>query len=61
MKDSGVEWIGEIPENWQRTALLNNLRTFITDGPHETVFFVCGPVRSRNRYFWIELIQTILP
>lgn len=36
MKDSGVEWIGEIPENWQRTALLNNLRTFITDGPHET-------------------------
>lgn len=36
MKDSGVEWIGEIPVDWKRTSLLNNLRTFITDGPHET-------------------------
>lgn len=36
MKDSGVEWIGEIPTDWERTSLLNNLRTFITDGPHET-------------------------
>lgn len=36
MKDSGVEWISEIPVDWKRTSLLNNLRTFITDGPHET-------------------------
>lgn len=36
MKDSGVEWIGEIPEDWDRTSLLNLLRTNISDGPHET-------------------------
>lgn len=36
MKDSGVEWIGEIPENWDRTILLNILRCSIADGPHET-------------------------
>ena len=36
MKDSGVEWIGEIPEDWKRTSLLNLLKTQISDGPHET-------------------------
>lgn len=36
MKDSGIEWIGEIPETWERSHLLNVLRGAITDGPHET-------------------------
>lgn len=36
MKDSGVEWIGAIPVDWDRTKLLHALRSFITDGPHET-------------------------
>ena len=36
MKDSGIEWIGQIPENWNRTTLLNLLRCNIADGPHET-------------------------
>ena len=36
MKDSGVEWIGMIPEEWDRVSLLNTLSTKITDGPHET-------------------------
>lgn len=36
MKDSGIEWIGKIPDGWKRTKLLYALRTFITDGPHET-------------------------
>lgn len=36
MKDSGIEWIGEIPKKWIRTALLNVLRCKICDGPHET-------------------------
>ncbi|MCL2637758.1 MAG: restriction endonuclease subunit S [Oscillospiraceae bacterium] len=35
-KDSGVEWIGEIPVDWDRTKLKNLLATPITDGPHET-------------------------
>ena len=26
MKDSGVEWIGEIPENWETRRLKNGLR-----------------------------------
>lgn len=36
MKDSGVEWIGEIPKNWDVMKLLFVLRRSITDGPHET-------------------------
>ena len=35
-KDSGIEWIGEIPQNWDRTRLKRLLSTPITDGPHET-------------------------
>ena len=36
MKDSGVEWIGEIPEDWRFTKTLNCLSMPITDGPHTT-------------------------
>lgn len=36
MKDSRVEWIGEIPKNWDIMKLLFVLRRPITDGPHET-------------------------
>lgn len=35
MKDSGVEWIGEIPENWEMIRL-KFLLTHIVDCPHET-------------------------
>lgn len=36
MKNSGIEWIGEIPVGWIRTSLLNMLSAKISDGPHET-------------------------
>ncbi|EDJ8987162.1 restriction endonuclease subunit S [Salmonella enterica subsp. diarizonae] len=36
MKDSGVEWIGQVPEHWAVPALKFLLSTPITDGPHET-------------------------
>jgi type I restriction enzyme S subunit len=36
MKDSGVEWIGEIPRHWEAMALKNIVNIKITDGPHET-------------------------
>ena len=36
MKDSGVEWIGEIPEDWNVGKTLYALSMPITDGPHET-------------------------
>jgi len=36
MKDSGIEWIGEIPESWDVSKLLYFLRSSISDGPHET-------------------------
>ena len=36
MKDSGVEWIGEIPEGWEVRKTLFCLSMPITDGPHET-------------------------
>lgn len=36
MRQSGVDWIGEIPEGWKVGHLLNFLRRPISDGPHET-------------------------
>lgn len=36
MKDSGIEWIGEIPEGWEVVKLKRNVSTPVTDGPHET-------------------------
>src|SRR5690625_1072836 len=40
MKDSGVEWIGEIPKGWKVGKLLYCLEKPITDGPHETPNYV---------------------
>jgi type I restriction enzyme S subunit len=40
MKDSGVEWIGEIPESWNLISIKHLVSTKITDGPHETPIFV---------------------
>ena len=39
-KDSGIEWIGEIPEGWEVKKLKYLLRKKITDGPHETPVFI---------------------
>lgn len=36
MKDSGIEWLGEIPEHWEVLPIKYTLSTPITDGPHET-------------------------
>ena len=40
MKDSGIQWIGEMPANWVVKKLLLGLRTPICDGPHETPDYV---------------------
>lgn len=39
MKNSGVKWIGEIPEEWTAAKVLHGLSMPITDGPHETPIF----------------------
>lgn len=36
MKDSGVEWIGEIPSDWTICKILYVLKMPLTDGPHTT-------------------------
>lgn len=36
MKDSGIEWIGEIPKDWKTGKTIYALSMPITDGPHET-------------------------
>lgn len=36
MKDSGIEWIGEIPKHWNVGKTLFYLQMPITDGPHTT-------------------------
>lgn len=35
-KDSGIAWIGEIPEHWETSKTLFSLSIPITDGPHTT-------------------------
>ena len=39
-KDSGVQWIGEIPEGWSIHKIKYLLKTPVTDGPHETPEFL---------------------
>ncbi len=39
-RDSGVEWIGQVPEHWARASIKHILATPITDGPHETPVFI---------------------
>ena len=36
MKESGIDWIGQIPEEWEVRPIKNIVETPITDGPHET-------------------------
>ena len=36
MKDSGVEWLGVVPENWNVTPLKHLVSKSIIDGPHES-------------------------
>lgn len=39
-KDSGVEWLGRIPKEWDSFKLRNVLRSNIVDGPHETPKYI---------------------
>lgn len=39
-KDSGVAWLGDIPEQWEILRLKNVLQKRITDGPHTTPVFL---------------------
>jgi len=40
MKDSAIEWLGEVPEHWEITQLKHVVAIPITDGPHETPEFL---------------------
>ena len=35
-KNSGVNWLGDIPNDWEVISLKHLVKTKITDGPHET-------------------------
>ncbi|MGB3296215.1 MAG: restriction endonuclease subunit S [Phormidesmis sp.] len=39
-KDSGVEWLGEVPKGWGVMPLKHLVSTPVTDGPHETPNFI---------------------
>ena len=45
MKDSGIEWLGEVPEHWSVLPLKKIVSSPITDGPHETPAFIDEGVR----------------
>ena len=44
LKDSGVEWLGEIPAHWIGLPLKRWVAVKITDGPHETPQFVLNGI-----------------
>jgi len=39
-KDSGVEWLGEVPAHWEVVPIKRIVAVPITDGPHETPQFI---------------------
>lgn len=39
-KDSGVDWLGEVPAHWEVAAIKHIVSTPVTDGPHETPEFI---------------------
>jgi len=47
MKDSGVEWLGEVPEHWEVTAL-KRLCLHITDGAH------ISPETENGVYYFVS-------
>ncbi|MFQ1819787.1 restriction endonuclease subunit S [Aeromonas veronii] len=49
MKDSGVEWLGQVPEHWDVPAIKYIVSTPITDGPHETPEFLDSGARIQLR------------
>ncbi|CCU73150.1 restriction endonuclease subunit S [Thalassolituus oleivorans] len=40
MRDSGVEWLGEVPEHWDFVPIKHIVEIPVTDGPHETPNFI---------------------
>ena len=40
MRDSGVEWLGEVPGHWEVMAIKRLVSVPVTDGPHETPTFI---------------------
>ena len=40
MRDSGVEWLGEVPVHWDVVPIKHIVSTPVTDGPHETPDFL---------------------
>lgn len=52
MKDSGIEWIGEIPEHW-RICLLKYNTSLITDGAH------ISPETEQGKYPFISIRDLI--
>ncbi len=40
LKDSGVEWIGKIPNHWDRVCVKRLVSTKLCDGPHITPNFI---------------------
>ena len=39
-KDSGVDWLGEVPSHWDVAVIKHIVSTPVADGPHETPEFV---------------------
>lgn len=56
MKDSGIEWIGEIPEEWEKYKIKYIVSLPVTDGPHATpqlieegIPFISAEAVKKNR------------
>lgn len=39
-RDSGIDWLGDVPDHWEVLAIKHIVSTPVTDGPHETPEFI---------------------
>lgn len=50
MKDSGVDWIGEIPEHWE-VCRIKHVSSLVTDGAH------VSPDIKNGKYFFVSTVN----
>ena len=53
-KDSGVKWLGKVPEHWEGLPLKRWVSTKITDGPHETPTFLASGIPFMSAESMVE-------
>ena len=55
MKDSGIEWIGQIPKHWEVKRLKDCVKKFVGGGTPDTIIEDYWAENEENGYLWISI------